>query len=142
MMSRKNLKSISKIPFVRILEPQTPIRDIINNAKLITTINATTGVEALAMGKPVIAFSKTNSYTDFNPNAFRCDDPYDLPDLIARAISAKFDTTGNEAYFNKLFSISSELRFEADRFLSEDDASQKANKFSSFVQKVVSKLND
>ncbi len=141
-MSRSNLKSISKIPHVRILEPQTPIRDIINNAKLITTINATTGVEALAMAKPVIAFSKINSYTDFNPNAYRCDDPYDLPDLIAKAISSEFDNAGNEAYFNKLFSISSELRFEADRFLSEDDASQKVNKFSSFVQKVVLKLND
>jgi len=137
-ISRKDLKKLKNIPFVRILRPSVPIRDIIKHAGLITTLNATTGIEALALGKPVIALSKVNAYTGFHPNALRCDDLYDLPGLIVKLLSKKNDNTSTDDYFKKLFSISSDLRFEAERFCSHEDADEKAEKFSDMVKKVIS----
>ena len=40
-----------------------------------------------------------------------------------------------------MFSVTSEIRLEADRFFSEDDATQKADIFSSSLEKMISKLN-
>ena len=61
--------------------------------------------------KPVIAFgSKINAYTGYHPNAYRCDDIYDLSGLISEALSTEFDTKANEKYFKNLFSNSSEIK--------------------------------
>ena len=136
-ISRKELKKLKSIPFVRVLHPSVPIKDIIKYAGLITTLNATTGIEALALGKPVIALSKVNAFTDYHPNALRCDDLYDLPVLIANLLSKKFYKDSSDEFFLKLFSISSDLRFEADRFHSMEDAGNKAKIFSKYIQKVV-----
>ena len=100
-----------------------------------------TGIEALALGKPVIALSKVNSFTGFHPNALRCDDLYDLPGMIVELLSKIFDYTSSYNYFQKLFSISSNLKFEADRFFSQEDANKKAKLFSKYIKKVVNNYN-
>jgi hypothetical protein len=56
-------------------------------------------------------------------------------------IHEKFQHDANDGYLHKMFSVTSEIRLEADRFFSEDDATQKADIFSSSLEKMISKLN-
>lgn len=136
-----SIKQIKKIPSVKVIHPTIPIKTILNNSQGIVTLNATTGVEALVLGKPVVALSLTNSYTQFHPNAELCNNLYDLPRMISRMVKTKVDDNDTIKYLSKMFSYSSDIRLESDRFLSVDDAEKKALEFAKYIEIVINKYS-
>ena len=133
------IKQIKKMPSVKIIHPNISVKTIIENSTGIVTLNATTGVEALVLGKPVIALSKVNSYTTHHPNAVRCDDLYDLSKMISRMVKAKVNDADTIEYISKMFTFSSDIRLEGDMFLSEDNAEYKASAFSKYIDVIINK---
>ena len=138
----KDIKRISKIPSVKILDPKQSIRPILNEAKGVITLNGTVGIEALTIGCPVIALGEINSYTDFHPNAYLCNNPYDLSEMIVRMVNERAKSEDTISYFMRMFNHSIDIPFEADRYLSEEDANDKAKKFSKYIELVISNFNN
>ncbi len=136
-VSLKMTRQIKRIPFVRLIKPQYPIRDILSNSSGLVTLNATTGIEALILGKPVIALSEVNSYVNYHPSARRCANMYDLPRMIREMIDTPVKIEDTVQYIAKMFSISSDIRMEGDRFISEADARSKAKEFASCIRLIV-----
>ena len=120
-----------------MIHPNIPIKTIIKNSGGIVTLNATTGVEALILGKPVVALSVTNSYTQYHPNAELCTNLYDLPRMISKMIKTKVAHDTTIEYLSKMFSYTSDVRLESDRFLSVEDAEKKAVKFAKCIEIVI-----
>ena len=139
MIGLNSLKQIKNFPSVKLIHPDTPIKTILKYSSGIVTLNATTGVEALVLGRPVIALAKVNSYTEFHPNASLCTDLYDLPRLIIKMINEKVNDNDTDNYMLKMFKLSSIIRFESDRFISEDDADKKAMNFSKYIDVIINK---
>lgn len=52
----EDYERLMNVPNVRLLDPRTPAKQIINNAIGVITINGTAGLEALLMGKQVYCF--------------------------------------------------------------------------------------
>ena len=138
----KDIKRISKIPSVKILDPKQSIRPILNEAKGVITLNGTVGIEALTIGCPVIALGEINSYTDFHPNAYLCNNPYDLSEMIVKMVNERAKSEDTISYFMRMFNHSIDIPFEADRYLSEEDANDKAKKFSKYIELVISNFNN
>ena len=82
----KSIKKIKKIPSVKIIHPNKPIKELIKNSKGVITLNATTGVEALILEKSVVALSNINGYTNYHPNAHLCSNLYFLHKLLNKLI--------------------------------------------------------
>ena len=136
-ISLGTIRQLKRIPFVRLINPHCPIKTIISNSSGLVTLNATTGVEALIMGKPVIALSEVNSYVNFHPCAQRCSNMYQLPRMIRNMIDSEVKIDDTIEYIAKMFSISSDIRMEGDRFISEADATSKAKEFASCIRLIV-----
>jgi len=131
------IKQIKKIPSVKLIHPNNPIKKIIKFSKGIVTLNATTGIEALVFGKPVIALSQVNSYTEFHQKAARCTDLYRLSSMVVKMVNQKVNNDETLKYLLKMFNLTSNIRFEAERFLSKEDAESKAMQFSEYMRKVI-----
>jgi hypothetical protein len=79
-----DIKSISRLTNVKIIDPSVLPMDLIKNSKAVITINSTTGLEALINGTPVISLG----------HDFYCDPKYayivrdlnELPEIIMAAI--------------------------------------------------------
>jgi hypothetical protein len=136
-ISLGTIRQLKRIPFVRLINPHYPIKTIISKSSGLVTLNATTGVEALILGKPVIALSEVNSYVSFHPCAQRCSNMYQLPRMIRHMIDSEVKIDDTIDYIAKMFSISSDIRMEGDRFISEADARSKAKKFASCIRLIV-----
>ena len=134
------LKQIKKIPFVRLIRPDSPIKEMLSKSSGLVTLNATTGIEALVLGKPVIALSEVNSYSQFHPSAVHCSNLYDLPRLIRKMVDSRVEYEDSVEYITKMFSLSSDLRLEADRFVSNENATKKADIYSRSVKILIDKL--
>ena len=132
----KSVRKIKKIPSVVLIPPKTSIKKIILHSKGIITLNATTGIEALVLGKPVLAMTPINAYTENHPNAYLCTDPYQLPRKISKLVNTEVEDKNTFNYLEKRFRNTSELRLEADRMLSVEDAEKKATKLASYLNKV------
>ena len=48
-------------------------------------------------------------------------------------LNVRVDYFDTDTYMLKMFKLSSKIRFETDRFLSDDDACKKAEWFSKFI---------
>jgi hypothetical protein len=140
-ISLGSLKQISNFPSVKLLSPDISIKKIIKKSRGVVTLNATTGIEALVLGKPVVALSQVNSYTEMHPNATRCIDLYELPSMLVNMVNSRVNIQDTDNYMLKMFKLSSNIRFEADRFLSDDDATKKALLFSKYILKVINKIS-
>lgn len=55
-VSLRKIRYLSKIHNIKIIDPLTPIIDLISNAAGVITINSSTGFEALIKGVPVLSF--------------------------------------------------------------------------------------
>ena len=140
-ISLDDIKKISRIPFVKILDPKHEIKKVLKHSKGVVTLNSTSGIEALALGKSVIAFAETNSYADLHPDARYCSNLYDLPRMIVKMVNKNVNKKDTLDYFKQMFTYSSENPFEADKYQSLEDSQKKAKDFSGFIKKVISKLN-
>ena len=140
-VSLTDLKKISKIPFVKILDPKHEIKKVLKYSRGIVTLNSTSGIEALALGKSVIALAETNSYADLHPDASYCANLYDLPSMIVKMVNKSVNKKDTIEYFKQMFSYSSENPFEADKYASLEDARKKAKDFSEYIKLVISNFN-
>lgn len=131
-----SVRRIKKIPSVVLIPPETSIKEVILHSKGIVTLNATTGIEALLLGKPVLAMTPINAYTEHHPNAYLCTNTYELSRKISKLVNSIIDEKDTLNYLDKRFNNSSELRLEADRMLSVGDAEEKAKKLASYLNKV------
>ncbi len=136
-MSLKYIRQISKMPSVKILDPNHKIKSILRNSKGIVTLNSTSGIESLVLGNGAIALAELNSYAEFHPNASYCNNLYKLPEMIVKMVNSKVQNIDTENYMFKMFEISSDVPFEADRFLSDVDAIDKANKFAVYIKSII-----
>lgn len=72
------------------------IEDVVDNARLITTINSSVGFQALARHRPVVTLGKTfyrnNPYVE-NPTSASS-----VPEAVERALSTEIDPEGVDAY--------------------------------------------
>lgn len=134
--SYKLMHKLSKLPNVRIISANVSIHDILKNTIGIITYNATTGIEALMYGKPVLSFSP-NVYYKHHPAVDYCSDPYELGTKLSKLINTKVKHEDTIKYIQKMFQISNDIPMEADSFLSIEDAKEKAEKFVDHVKAAI-----
>jgi len=140
-ISLNDLKRIYELPSVRILAPQENAKEIIKHSNGVVTINGTDGVEGLALGRSVIALAGINSFTDFHKNAMFCSNLYHLPKLIVNMVNDKVNNDDTIEYFTKMYKFSTDIPFEADKFISEEDANGKAKLFSKYLMQIINSYN-
>jgi len=130
------LKRIKAMPNVRLLSAEIPISEILKKSLGVLTYNATTGIEALMYGKPVLSFAP-NVYYGYHPSADFCSDLYKLAEQLVSLVNREVKKEDTYDYVKKLFSISSSLSLNASTFLSEEDAEGKAGKFTAEINRVI-----
>lgn len=125
----EHLKKLSELPNVRVISTSVPIHTILRNSKGVITYNATTGIEALMHGKPVLSFSP-NIYYPLHPGADYCSDLYELGAKLARLVNMNVERADTINYLQKMFQITNDIPLEAETFFSKQDAVEKAEKLS------------
>jgi hypothetical protein len=123
------LKQLKRLPNVRLISTKIPISKILKNSLGLITYNATTGIEALMYGKPVLAFA-ANVYSGIHPAASFCTDLYEIGGRLARLPETLVDKEATYRYIYKMMRSSTEMTLEAGSFLSEEDSRLKASIFS------------
>ena len=100
--SREQLRSLLKLPGVKLVSPNASSREFIENSSAVITIVGTMGLEAALLGKPVLIFG-TMDYEPF-PSVTRIDDVNNLPKLMRRKLSEQRPTRDSilDAYKNYL----------------------------------------
>lgn len=83
------LRKIRKLSNVKVIDAKINSHDLIKNSKGIITINSNVGWEALLYEKPVIVLGK--AFYDISGLTFNVRDFYELPEVIKKAVSQKFD---------------------------------------------------
>lgn len=125
----EHLKKLSELPNVRVISTGTSIHTILRNSKGVITYNATTGIEALMHGKPVLSFSP-NMYYTLHPAADYCSDLYELGAKLVRLVNMNVEREDTISYLQKMFQITNDVPMEAESFFSKQDAVEKAEKLS------------
>ena len=125
----EHLKKLSELPNVRVISTDIPTHTVLRNSKGVITYNATTGIEALMHGKPVLSFSP-NIYYPLHPAADYCSDLYELGAKLARLVNMNVEREDTISYLQKMFQITNDVPMEAETFFSKQDAVEKAEKLS------------
>ena len=81
---RKYYRELKKIPNVKIIDPVISSLDLMQNARMITTINGTAGFEGLLLKKPVITFGEI--FYNKLSTVMRCRSLDELPNLVQEQI--------------------------------------------------------
>lgn len=131
------LKTVKKMPSVRLVSPEVPISEIIKNSRGVLTYNATTGIEALMYGKPVLSFSP-NVYHGLHPSADYCSDLYELGQKLLKLINAKVNKEDTYRYVFNLMRSTTKISLFAGTFFSEEDSAKKA---PIFVRDLIGSIN-
>ena len=123
------LYKAKNFPNVRLISDKISIHTIIQNAKGILTYNATTGIESLIYGKPVLSFSP-NIYYKYHPAADFCSNLFDLGAKLSVLINKEVSKEDTYKYIQKLMQISNNIELNSYYFLSNADAKDKAERFT------------
>ena len=130
------VKRLSKLPNVRLISTEISIHTILKNSKGVITYNATTGIEALMHGIPVLSFSP-NVYYPLHPAASHCTNLYQLSSKLIKLINTKVDQNETIEYLKKMFQISNDIPMEAEKFFSVEDSKIKAKKLSYHLNEAI-----
>ena len=122
------LAKVKKFPNVRLISNKISIHQIIRNSKGILTYNATTAIEALIYGKPVLSFA-SNIYFKHHPGVDYCEDLFELGKKLSELVNRKITDSDTYNYILKLNQVSNEFLFGSNYFLSEIQAYEIAIKF-------------
>lgn len=133
--SYKYLKKIKEFPNVRLISDRISIHQIIKNSKGIITYNATTGIEALVYGKPVLSFA-SNIYIG-HPAVDYCNDLFELGSKLSKLINTTVDNKETISFISKINSVSIDFELGSSFFLSELDSKEKASVFARFINKSI-----
>jgi len=106
----------------------------LRNARGVLVYNSTTGIEALMHGKPVLSFA-SNIYYKHHPAVLHCTDLYELGEKLTQLVNTKVDRNDTIKYLQKMRRISIDFLLGSDMFLSEEDAKEKAIKYSQLMIK-------
>jgi len=139
--SYKYLATMKKFPGVKLISEKISVHDVIKNSKGIITYNATTGIEALIYGKPVLSFAP-NIYYKQHPAVDYCSDLFELGSKLVSLVNTTVNLEDTFSYIAKINRISFGFLLGADFFVSEEDAKGKAKVFSDFLHKSISWCND
>ena len=82
-------QTILDMPNVSLVDSSVPSHEIIENASLVITINGSSGLEALFLGKPTITFTET--VYSFLPGAFTIEKLDSIPEKIRLALNTKIN---------------------------------------------------
>jgi hypothetical protein len=126
------LYKINKKPNVRLISDKFSIHEIIQNAQGILTYNATTGIESLIYGKPVLSFAP-NIYYKQHPAVDFCSDLYELGAKLSILINTQVAKEDTYKYIQKLMCISNDMVIGSYNILSETDAKDKAERFTTHL---------
>jgi len=100
--SRKQLKSLHRLPGVRLVAPNSSSRLFIEKSSAVITIGGTMGLEAALLGKPVLVFAEID-YIQF-PSVTRILNITNLPNQIRQKIEEEKPSRDSirEAYMKYL----------------------------------------
>ena len=129
------LLKFRKLNNVRLISCDIPIHDIIEHSKGLLTYNATTTIESLMYGKPVLTFS-SNIYYKYHAEVDYCNNMYDLGEKLTQLLFKSISKDETINYMFKLFNYSHVISLSSYSFLSIDDAYQKASLFSNYLKRV------
>lgn len=131
------LKKIGNLPCVRLISSDIPIAKILKHSRGVLTYNATTGIEALMYGKPVLSFAP-NVYHKLHPAAHYCSDLYELGAKLTELVNTSVERQDTYEYIYKMFRSTSKISICAGTFLSESDS---ANKAPVFVKELLASID-
>jgi hypothetical protein len=84
--TRKFYKEIKKMPNIKLIHPGVRSFELIKKAKLVATINGTTGWEAVLFKKPVITFG--NAFYNSLSTVMYCKSMHDLPNMAKHQLES------------------------------------------------------
>jgi len=79
-------ETLLQIPNLVFVDMRASAIDIVRHASLVTVISSTIGIEALALGKPVLAVGHPKYGGVFESLLVRCYDLFALPEAVRRAL--------------------------------------------------------
>lgn len=134
--SFSNLKRLKILPNVRLIPTNVPIAQVLKSSRGVLTYNATTGIEALMYGKPVLSFAP-NIYYNFHPAVDYCSDLYELGPKLVKLINTPVNKQDTYNYIFQMLRCSSKVLIYAGAFLSEKDSIEKAQIFTQELLKSI-----
>lgn len=129
------LAKMINLPNVKILSHEISVHEIISNSKAILTYNATTGIEALIYGKPVLSFA-SNIYKE-HPAVDYCGDLFELGEKLTKTINSIVYKDDTFNFISKIKSVSISFLLDSNTFISEQDSKDRAIIFSDFLFKSI-----
>ena len=129
------LAKMINLPNVKIISHEISVHEIISNSKAILTYNATTGIEALIYGKPVLSFA-SNIYKE-HPAVDYCGDLFELGEKLTKTINSIVYKDDTFNFISKIKSVSISFLLGSNTFISEQDSKDKAIIFSDFLFKSI-----
>lgn len=124
------LLKAKQFPNVRLISSKISIHEIIQNSSGILTYNATTGIESLIYGRPVLSFAP-NIYYKHHVAVDFCANLFELGAKLSELINKKVAKENTYSYIHKLMQVSNELgEIGSYSILSDTDAINKAEIFT------------
>ncbi len=135
------IKQVKKLTNVRLISPKISIHDILKGTSGVLTYNATTGIEALIYGKPVLSFA-SNIYYKHHSGVDNCNDLFELGKKLSQLINRKVNNEETIHYIYKLKKNSISFNLNSGNFFPKEDAASKASMFSKFLIAAIRKVNN
>ena len=137
--SRAYYKEIKKIPNVKIIKPTIDVFEIIQKAKLITTITGNTGLSAVFLKKPVITFGQTYyNELSFVKKSLAFED---LPYLVKEQLeNFKYNEDELLNFLAKIFESSAKISL-SDIWIEERDPQKQKKALEPLAELIAKKLN-
>ncbi|MCX6809791.1 MAG: hypothetical protein NTZ65_03545 [Candidatus Berkelbacteria bacterium] len=123
------LKKIKELPCVRIIPPKIPISTVLKNSRGVLAYGATTGIEALLYGKPVLSFAP-NVYYGLHKSVGYCSNLFELGAKLVKLVNTKVEKEDTYKYIHKMLRSTSDISLDAGTFLSGEDSKNKAQIFT------------
>lgn len=123
------LLKAKKFPNVRLISDKISIHEIIQNSSGILTYNATTGIESLIYGKPVLSFAP-NIYYKQHPGVDFCSNLFDLGAKLSVLVNKEVKKEDTYKYIHKIMQLSHNIELGSYNILSDMDAKDKAERFT------------
>ncbi|MFA6527996.1 MAG: hypothetical protein WCT46_00475 [Candidatus Gracilibacteria bacterium] len=137
--SKSYYKKLLKIPNVRLIDPFIGAQKLIKNAKLITTITGTAGMEGYVMGKPVITFGSV--MYNVVPSIKRIKEPEQLPFVIRDLLeNYKFNEEEALNFIASIYNISESINI-GELWLGTLDEIKQSKDFPKLVNMIIKNIS-
>ena len=131
----KFIRKLTKIPNVRVINPNIDINTILENSQGVIVLNNTTGYEALMHNKPVVALS-SSPYTS-HKNVFHVENPYNIDKKIINAYNHNVNKEDVVEFLTKMFRSSIDITLKSSQISDQQQIQTIGSNFGEAVQKIV-----